>query len=372
MRVALALESSGPGGAEKVLLELAEGLRAAGDEPVLFSQRPGWLTEGAQARGIPVELVPQREGLDPLWVPVFARRLRRGRFELLHSHEFLMNVYGGAAARLAGLPTLATVHGHTWIADHPRRPLAYRVLRRAGMRIATVSHELTGYLSSVLAIPRDQIDVVHNGIPVPPRLPDAARAEARRALPLPADGPLVLAVGNLYPVKDHATLLRAVARLPSVQVAIAGRGAEEAPLRSLAVELRIDARVHLLGLRDDVGPILVAADVLAHPSREEGLPMAILEAMAAARPVVASAVGGIGEAVLDGETGILVPAQDPEALAAALARVLESPALRDRLGAAGHARAQAEFSREQMTARYRALFAQLRAGRAGPSASTSR
>jgi glycosyltransferase involved in cell wall biosynthesis len=331
-----------------------------GEEPVVASLRPGWMTERAASAGIPVWIVPQRRGLDPLWIPRFAWRLRRERIDLVHSHEFAMNVYAGAAARLAGLPTLATLHGRHWATEAPRRARAYRVLRRLGMRIVAVSQDLAGFLADRLELPADAIEVVYNGIELAP-VPEASereklRAAVRAELGLARDAELALAVGNLYPVKDHATLLRAARLRPSLAVAIAGRGAEEAPLRRLAAELGITERVRLLGLRDDVARLLAAADVFVQPSRSEGLPLAILEAMAAALPVVATAVGGIHEAVLEGETGTLVKPGEPAVLATALAGVLDAPGRSRLLGAAGRARVEREFSVARMAGRYRELY----------------
>jgi glycosyltransferase involved in cell wall biosynthesis len=368
-RVALALESSGPGGAEGVVLRLASGLRAAGDDPVVVSMRPGWMTERAEAAGFEVWITPQARGLDPGWIPRFARRLRRERVDVLHSHEFAMNVYGGAAAVLARVPSLATVHGRNWATGARRRARAYRLLRRFGLDVVAVSHDLAGFLAEGFALPRAAIAVVHNGIPLPHLPPPAERAAqravSRRALGAPEDAPLVVAVGNLYAVKDHATLLRAVATLPRAHVAIAGRGEEEPALRGLASELGIPERVHLLGLRDDVDTVLAAADVFAQSSRSEGLPLAILEAMAAALPVVATDVGGVSEAVIDGETGLLVPPGDPAALASSLGALLDGPARAEALGAAGRARAESAFSIEAMTRAYRERYRALEgAGRA--------
>ncbi len=363
MRVGLALESSGPGGAERVVVQLADSLRAAGDEPVLFTMRPGWMTEAAAARGLRVEVAPQAEGLDPLWVPRFARRLQILGVQLLHTHEFAMNVYGGSAARVAGVPSLATIHGHAWSTERWHRRMAYRLLRRFDMRLATVSYELRRFLAGRFGLAESAIEMVHNGIRVPPKPPaddPAQRAAARAEAGLPTDGALLLAVGNLYAVKDHATLVRALARLPDARLAVAGRGEQEAALRALAAELGVASRVHLLGLRDDVDRLLAAADLFVHPSRAEGLPMAILEAMAAGRPVVASGVGGIGEAVVEGETGLLLPPGESERWAAALATLLRDAAARARLGAAGHARALAAFSETAMTHRYREIYAGLR------------
>lgn len=368
-RVVLALESSGPGGAENMVLRLAEGLRGAGEEPIVATLRPGWMTERAEAAGLPVWIVPQRPGLDLGWVPAFAWRLRRERVDVLHSHEFMMNVYGGAAARLAGVASVATVHGHQWATGKPRRALAYRMLRRLGLRLVAVSADLAGFLSTGLGLPRSALAVVPNGIPLP-RLPDPSRAAelraaARAELGLPPDGALAVAVGNLYPVKGHGTLVAALAEAPGVRAAIAGRGEEESRLREEARRLGVSGRLHLLGLRDDVDRVLRAADVFVHPSRLEGLPLAILEAMAAALPVVASRVGGIPEAVIDGETGVLVPPGEPGTLAEALRSVLLVPGRAAALGAAGRARAERHFSIEAMISAYRSLYDDAAGRRAG-------
>jgi glycosyltransferase involved in cell wall biosynthesis len=357
LRVVLAIESSGPGGAENMVVRLAHALRERGDEPIVATLRPGWMTERAQAQGIPVWIHPQRPGVDLGWVMRFSRALRRERIDVLHTHEFAMNVFGGAAALLARTPAISTIHGRNWVADQPRRALAYRALRRLGIPIVAVSEDLAGFLVEGLSLPRARLAVVHNGIPLPPeRAADArAKADARAALAIPSDRSLIAAVGNLYPVKDHATLLRALAQLPEARVAIAGRGDQEEPLRRLAAERGLSDRLHLLGLRDDVETVYTAADVFVQPSRSEGLPLAVLEAMAHTLPVVASRVGGIPEAVVEGKTGFLVPPGDASALAAALARALDA-GTGAALGHAGRERAVAEFSVGKMAERYREMY----------------
>jgi glycosyltransferase involved in cell wall biosynthesis len=359
LRIVLALESSGPGGAENVVLRLARALRERGDEPTIATMSSGWMTERAQSDGLPVWIVPQRPGIDVAWVVRFARQLRRERIDVLHTHDFAMNTFGAAAALLARVPAVSTIHGRHWVTDRPRRALAYRALRRLGVPIVAVSEDLAGFLAVGLRVPRAQLQVVHNGIPIPhaPAGDDPQRrASARGLLGIPSDLALVVAVGNLYPVKDHATLLRALARLPGARVAIAGRGDQEAPLRKLAAQLGLADRVHLLGLRDDVDTVFAAADVFVQPSLSEGLPLAVLEAMANGLPVVATRVGGIPEAIADGQTGLLVPPGDPAALAAALGEVLSARERATALGKAGRERATAEFSVKRMTDRYRQLY----------------
>jgi glycosyltransferase involved in cell wall biosynthesis len=358
-RIALALESSGPGGAEQMVLRLASALSKQGLEPYIVTARPGWMTERAKLDDIPVMVMPQRYGLDPWWIPRFARWLRRERIDILHSHEFAMNVYGGAAALLARVAHVATIHGRHWVADHPRRALAYRVLQKLGMPIVAVADDLADYLSTGLGVRRNAITVIPNGIPVPDQVQatDAiARVRARQALGLPCDAPVVVAVGNLYRVKDHATLVRAVAQIPDAHVAIAGRGEEEQPLRALARELGSESRLHLLGLRNDVHNVLAAGDLLVQPSRSEGLPLALLEAMAAGKAVIASRVGGMPEVVKDGQTGRLFPAGQADALTRILEELLGDIDARESLGAAGHAAVRDRFSIDKMVNEYIEIY----------------
>lgn len=351
LRILLGLETFGPGGAENMVLHLAQELRARGAIPSLLVTKAGWMTERATALGIPVLVRSLRRGQQPLWSWRLARWLRREGVRVVHTHEFDMNAYAGLAAAAVGAVNVATLHGSVWGLDLRRHRLAYRVLRRLGQRLVAVSAGLQSLAASRLAAP---VSVIHNGIPVPeaPCTASEPRLEARERLGLPAQGPIVVAVGNLFPVKDHASLIRAVKRLDTAHLVIAGAGPEEAPLRSLIRDLDLGARVHLLGATDDVATVLRSADVFVQSSISEGLPLAILEAMAAARPVVATRVGGIPEAVIDGETGYVVAPGDPELLSAAIGKVLSRSDRGEALGRAGWQRARRDFSVAGMTDRY--------------------
>lgn len=371
-RIALGIEVAEPGGAENLVVMLGESLRDMGFAPVIACMESGWMTARAAEAGLPVVVLPQKPGLDPTWGLRFGRWLRHERIQLFHSHEFAMNVYGGAAARLVGVPTLATIHGRHWVGEARRRVIAYRVLRRLGMRIVAVAHDLASFLSERLSIPIDQIDVVRNGIPLPEPIPPSERPDRRRAaregLGLPCTGPILVSVGSLFPVKDHANLLRAAAQLPEVHVAIAGEGGEESRLRELAAALEIRARVHFLGLRDDVNEVLLAGDVFVLPSRSEGLPLALLEAMAIGLPVVATRVGGVSEVVEDGQSGFLVPPANPSALAAAVRSAFNSPDRCASMAQLAESRVRAEYSIDRMVEQYLALYAALSRGRVAPPA----
>jgi glycosyltransferase involved in cell wall biosynthesis len=174
----------------------------------------------------------------------------------------------------------------------------------------------------------------------------------------------MVAVGNLYPVKGHSVLLHALAQLASVtpgsswQVAIVGRGDEEAALTTLAAGLGLDDRVQLLGYRADVPDILAAADAFVMPSLSEGMPLALLEAMFAAKPVVASEVGGVPEVVRSGREALLVPPGDPTSLRRAIQLVFSDTHLRKELGSNALRRAKERYTLAAMTDAYEGLYTQ--------------
>jgi glycosyltransferase involved in cell wall biosynthesis len=206
-----------------------------------------------------------------------------------------------------------------------------------------------------------RIEVVANGVP----RRGGSRERLRRELGIGDLDVLVVAVGNLYPVKGHEVLLRALAGMkadPTWRLAIAGRGEEDARLRALAEASGCAGRVHLLGYRADIPDILAAADIFAMPSLSEGLPLALIEAMFAARAIVASTVGGIPDAIGDGREGLLVPPGDATALGTSLQRLVASAALRASLGAAAQRRAESEFTTARMADQYEDLYRSLLAG----------
>ena len=193
-----------------------------------------------------------------------------------------------------------------------------------------------------------------------PNFPTVAPAHSPVAEKRP-DGPLALALGRLHRNKAFDVLLDALARAPGIRIWLAGVGDERAALESQARRLGLGDRVRFLGWRDDAPALLAACDFLVVPSRSEPLGNTIVEAWAAERPVVATETAGPRELIAAGETGLLVPAEDADALALAMRRLAEDRALRARLAAAGHARYRAEFSEPRVVAAYQALFAKVAA-----------
>jgi glycosyltransferase involved in cell wall biosynthesis len=359
-RIAHLIECDGPGGAERMLAELATEFARNGCPGVAFlpENGEGWLGRELAASGVAIEYFR----LDRPFSPRFARNLaasfKRHDIGLAHSHEFSLGVYGAWAARKADVPHLITMHGGRYYAARPARRLALALAARSSGQIVAVSSELAAHLSRDLHMPRARVPVIMNGVRQRP-LPSVT---IRDELGLTVADRLLLAVGNLYPVKGHTHLLGAAARLrrqyPTLHVAIAGRGDNAAALEAQALALGLTDRVHLLGFRSDIAALLAGADIFVHPSLAEGLPLALLEAMFAARPIVASDVGEIAQ-VLGAGTGVVVPPADEVALSTAIGRLLGDPAGAREMGERAARRAADEYSLERSVARYADLYAQL-------------
>jgi glycosyltransferase involved in cell wall biosynthesis len=359
LRVAQLIESDGPGGAERVVADLAREFQASGAHSlvVLPANGEGWLERQLAGSGVAVEYFRLTSPFSPACARSLAAVFRRHDIAVAHSHEFSMAVYGAWASWLAGVQHVITMHGSRYYADRLRRRIAMRAAVACSRHLVAVSDALAGQMSADLLIARTRIATMANGVrpsaPASPGLRDELR--------LGPDERLLVSVGNLYRVKGHRYLLDAVARIavrhPRVHVAVCGRGELEHALSCQARELGIAGRVHLLGLRADVASALASADIFVHPSISEGLPLALLEAMFAGCPIIASRVGEIGTALADGDAGVLVPPGDPVALSSAIETLLDDSAHARALGERARYRAVAEYAVAQMVQRYGAVYA---------------
>ena len=345
-------------GGQLVALQLARGARDRGDVVSFVSPADGSFAARAREDGFAVDFADVRRTYRLDGVLRLARRLRRERADVLHTHTLAAaNALARTAGRLARVPVVSHLH----IANH-FRPATRALL--SGLDNATAR-----FAAALVAVSEDtrrayeeqgyphRIRVVYNGVTAAPADANGLREE----LSIPLDAPLVAEVGRLCDVKGQRELIDAVARLPGAHAVLVGAdlergGAYEQTLRQRADELGVTDRVVFAGYRDDAARIVAAADVVALPSWTEGLPLVVLEAMTLGRPVVATTVGGTPELVADGETGLLVPPRDVEALTAALKRVLDDEGLRRRLGEAGRHRVAERFSSEAMTRNVLAVY----------------
>jgi len=320
--------------------------------------KSGWLQSQAVSSGIPVAMLGEKDDLGVI-AELLALVRSRG-IELIHAHEFYMSAVGAIISRLTGVPLVATVHGKSYYPDRRRRRAICRMVATQARSLITVSQDLQRFFCRTVGVPAERVRVIHNGIDAG-QLSDAKRdTELLEAFGIPSRSRIVGAVGNLYAVKGHVYLIRALPtilrRHPTTHLVILGRGQLHDDLCAEARELGVDDRVHLLGYRDDVAKWLGTMDVFASSSLSEGLPLSLLEAMAAGTPAVVTDVGGVPEVVRDGESGLVVPAADPDALASKIAMLLDDADLARDVGTAGQTRVRELFSVDRMVTQYRDVY----------------
>jgi len=352
--------STQPGGGPQHVLDLAVALRARGWRPIVAGPRDGVLFERFVAAGIEtVELRTDR--IAPATLLRLTRLVRAHGVRLVHSHDKGAGLYGRLAARRLGVPAVHTFHGIHFERYGPAGRRAYLAMERtlaAWTRvIVNVSRAQEAEGLALGLFTRAQSRVVLNGIDAA-RLTTAAldRWDARKALALDTEAPVVGCAARFDPVKGLDVVLRAAAALGGAAplVALIGRGPEEARLRALAAALGIADRVHFAGEIPEAARLFRAFDVYTAPSRKEGLPLAVLEAMALAVPVLASDIPAHRE-LLGAASGGLV-AGTPEGFAAALRALLADAPARAQLGAENRTRARSEFDLREMVRAIEAVY----------------
>jgi glycosyltransferase involved in cell wall biosynthesis len=349
-------------GGEVQMFLLMEGLRARGHESVLVCPPDTDAEREAERRGFAVERVAMRNDFSLGAARRIAAALRERAPALVHCHTGRANWLGGLGARLAGVPALTTRRMDRRVKPGLRTRYLYRHLMRRAVAISpAVERRLLD-----AGVPAQRVSVIWSAIDPEALVPCAPRELVRGHFGVANDTPCLLVAANLVRRKGVDVLISAmaeVAPLVRCELWVAGDGAERVPLEAAAAGYGIAEQVRFLGRRMDVPDLLEACDVFVLPSRQEGLGVAALEAMARARPVVASAVGGLAELVEHGVTGLLVPPGDSAALASALAELIEDPERARRMGAAGQARVAKGFLAEQMVSAYETLYCEILAER---------
>lgn len=353
------------GGAE--LLARDYIARAAGDFRSVAAclDRAGSLAASLRQAGCPVAVIGRGRGIDLGCAWRLARFCRAERVDLIHAHLYGPFFYA-ALARLprARIPILYTEHGLSG-PNHPQRARPVnRLLLGRDDRVVAVSGAVRQWLVDELGFLSDRVDVVLNGIDLEPhRTYDAPRSRVRQELGIADHELVIVQVGRLAAVKNHRLALEAfacvAATVPHSRLLIVGDGPERAGLEDFAARRGLNGRVLFTGQRTDVARLLPAADVSLSTSRSEGMPLGMIESMAAGLPCVATRVGGNPEVVVDRETGFLVSPGDGGQIAARLTELLLDPVLRQTLGAAARRRAETRFDARDMHATYRQLYCEL-------------
>lgn len=352
--------SLSPGGTERLVIELCRRLAADVDMVVACLDEPGeWAVEVTNL-DIPVISLERKPGFHPSLSVRLGEVIKARRINVIHCHHYSPFVYGLLAAVLhPSVRLVFTEHGRLHgVGVSSKRRLVNPVLARWPSTICAVSSALKQHMVEE-GFPERSIRVVYNGIALGHRPQPAERAAMRATLNLPNDAFVIGTVGRLDPVKNIGTLLDALAllkrRYPSARVVIVGDGSEQQQLVARASALGLSDSIVFAGYRGDVRAVMAAFDVYVNCSTYEGVSLTILEAMASALPVVASAVGGNPEVVIDNETGLLVRPQ-AQAVATAVGALIENPARRQTMGNAARWRVKRHFTIERMVNDYAAAY----------------
>jgi glycosyltransferase involved in cell wall biosynthesis len=363
--------SAGRFGPERVIMELAEPLRAHRVEPILLAlYRPPrggpalhpWIGE-ARAAGLTADQLLDPGPLSVGIVRRLGRAIRESGADVLHTHDYRSNVLGGLVARRTdrAMPWVATVHLHT---AATRRLKVYRaldlMLLRLADRVITVSRDQRRLLLR-RGVDRRRLCLIPPAVDVDEFARRAGAPRPTRALlGFPAEVPLVTLVGRLTAQKGVDDFLAAARRIRDergdVRFAIVGNGPQRLALEVLARELDLEDEVRFTGYRADIASVLATSDLVALPSRAEGLPVVLLEALAMGRPVVATKVGGIPDMVRDGQTGVLIEPNRPDQLADAILALLDAPEAARRLGEEGRRHVRWHCSPDRAAARLGSVY----------------
>lgn len=369
MRISHVVENLNRGGLERVVIDLAKAQAAAGhDCQVVCLFEPGALAGELAASNVPVVACGKRPGADLRAIRRMRRALSAQRTEVLHSHNGIGHYYAMVAALGLGIDRVVnTRHGMGDVNPSSRREWLFRQSMRLTDVAVAVSEAAGERLAGTGVVARKKLRVVPNGIHAGPFRPrdDDARRQLVLSLGLPPETRVVGFVGRLNWAKDLETMVAAFARVRArhddVALVLAGEGGERGAVEAAVAREGLRDRVFLLGDRGDVPGLLPAFSLFAMSSISEGYSIALLEACASGLPIVATRVGGNAEIVADGVNGLVVPARDPAALAAALDALLSDAARAEAMGRAGRDWLLGNATFEVMLGRYMDVYANGRA-----------
>jgi glycosyltransferase involved in cell wall biosynthesis len=317
------------------------------------------IVSAARAAGIDAVTLPCRGWLDWDAIQALKSLVEEEKIEILHCHEPKSRLYGAVVSRMTGIPMVAT--HHLWTGQNLRTRLVESIdaaVLHGCDKVIGVSSSVAESMRRVLVSSR-RIEVIPNGIDLRSFEDELQNDEARASLGIPPGVPVIGAVGRLDIQKAHERLIEAARKITDAGqdavYVIFGEGVERPRLESLVRELGLTGRVLLPGYRKDIRPYLAMMDVFVMPSRREGTPMALLEAMAMKKPVVATAVGGVPDVLRDGIDGIMLP-ENGDGLGDALLKLLRDPACASQMARSGRRRVETEFSSSRMAGRYEDLY----------------
>lgn len=350
LHIVISLET---GGLERFVLDLIDVNNSQLDQIVVCLERKGDLTTPFET--LSIDMPP---GLQLSAAVKLARIARDHEVSLIHTHNEKAQFYGALAGLLAWVPVVHTKHGKN--STDWRSILRNNLAARLCKKIVAVSCDAAEQCVKTEMVPVAKVMTILNGVDTMRYSRFIDQVESRRLLGYNPDVPIIGVVARLALVKDHAALLAACRLIKNdaheFRLLVVGDGPLRGELEALAVSLGLEDEVTFTGSRSDVPELMQAMDVFVLSSRSEGISLTLIEAMACELPIVATSVGGNPEVVMAGETGFLVPSNDPAALAAKIIQLLKSPEMRQKLGIQGRRRAEREFSLSRATAQYANLY----------------
>jgi len=362
MKVLHIISSGGMYGAEAVILNLSRTLNESSHSSALgvFSNSANpnlQLHDAAMREGIESHLIPCSGQVDRTVTASIRSLVAQTGADVVHAHGYKADVYVYLALRGTATPFISTCHnwlrGGLFVSLYG---IVDRLVLRSYTKVIAVSDEVKTRLLKA-GVARKKISLIRNGIDL---RPFTNATPSLRSGTNPGNALTVGWIGRLSPEKGPDIFLRAAARVlaqyPETRFIVAGDGPDLAMLHALTEELKIGESVSFIGRREDMPAVYASLDVMVSSSRQEGLPMAILEGMASSLPLIATAVGDVPTVVRDGSTGILVESENVELLAAEIIRLLKDRALRERLGRAARGVVEEEFSAERMATEYLNIY----------------
>lgn len=357
MKIVHVVNSLECGGLEQMALQLVKQLNSGGTpSDIVCLAGKGDLASEAQAAGIKVIALDKKPGFKFGLIFRLAKTCRELDADIVHTHNFGPLIYGSLAARLAGKKCVNTRHGRT---DDRVSGLIWNL----NDFIVPVSADTRGHLLKNNRVAARKLRIIYNGVDLKRYSRDingVERRTTRESLGIGPESFVIINVGRLSPEKDQATLLKAFRRMRRKKMdaflLIAGDGPLRGKLEQKAMEFEVADRVKFLGFRDDVVSLLQASDVFVLSSYREGLSLSLLEAMACGKPVVATKIGGTPEAVVEDETGFLVPCGFPERIEVAVQKLFINRQKAVDMGAAARRKVEERFSLVKMAGEYQQLY----------------
>ena len=332
------------------------------DALVACLHEPGSVADEIRAAGSRVINLDVQSKIDLRIIYRLFKLLRQERVQIIHSYLFHANLLARLVGKLAGVPIIVSSE-RTMEMEGQIRLLLNRLTSPLADRVIAVSQQVRDFATNRIGIPLEKLVVIHNGIEISEYQDEVDAARICEELRVDPAYTIVGTVSRLDEAKGIRYLLQAlpwvIAQHPKIIFLIVGDGSQRRALERLAHDLSIQSQVIFAGYRPDVAKMLAIMDVFVLPSLYEGFPNAVLEAMAMSKPVVATRVGGVPEAVEDGVTGLLVPPRDPEALAQAIIALLQDRERAKTMGRAGRERVERYFTVERMVQQTEALYEEL-------------